>query len=241
MQQERQFITLHTLKYGESGLIINGYSREVGRESYLLRGLSKKREANVYNTLHHLSIIEGEIYNNNKSSLSLIKEITPQQRLDSIRGNIYKANIALFISELIHKSIREEEPNENLYQFFKSAILILDSTEQGYSNFHLFFITKFSTFLGFKIKNNYTTERRYFDIQSAQFTENRENSMQTMNVDESFLLYKIIGGTLEDIFAIKCNGAIRSSFTNSMIGYLSYHLGLPLELKSLSILQEIFD
>ena len=53
----------------------------------------------------------------------------------------------MFLSEILSKSILEEEKNKSFYDFIKTSLIWLDSSE-NFMNFHIQFITKLLKHLG---------------------------------------------------------------------------------------------
>ena len=55
-----QAVVLHTLIYGESGLIVSLYSRESGRETLMLNGVRSKTKGNRAALLQPMFLIDYE-------------------------------------------------------------------------------------------------------------------------------------------------------------------------------------
>jgi DNA repair protein RecO (recombination protein O) len=53
------------------------------------------------------------------------------------------------MTELLVKTLREEETNLPLFQFLVESIVYLEETEEHYENFHLQFLAKLASYLGF--------------------------------------------------------------------------------------------
>lgn len=241
---------MHTIKHGDSGMVVQCYSNRSGKQSVYFRGSAKR--AGSYSHMHRLSVLDVVTYSNGATAMPTIREITPVYSLPNIRTDVYKNTIAIFISELLVKSIREIEPNEPLFEFLKASIGILENLGQGSANFHIHFMVHLSKMLGFKPLDNYSARTPLFSIANACFTEaylvfngqkciideNRSNSH--FRSGESELLHTILNTPSTDIACIKCNGETRLAFARQMITYISHHLGISIEIKSLDILHEVF-
>lgn len=251
MLTKSQIIVLHTIKHGDSGLVVQCYSNTTGKQALYFRGASKK--GSNYALIHRLNILDVVTYTSGNGSMGTLKEITPLGSFPNIRTDIYKNTIAIFMSELLVKSIREEELNTPLYEFLKASIGVLEHLEQGVANFHLHFMVHLSKMLGFKPLDNYSPETPLFSIPTACFTEpyltfngqqciideNRSNSH--FKSSESLLLHTLLNTPFTQISAIRCNGEMRLAFARQMITYLSHHLGIGIEIKSLDVLHEVFN
>ena len=100
MLTNSQIIVLHTIKHGDNGLVVQAYSATSGRVALYLR-ISPKNKV-ILSNLHRLNILDVVTYSSG-SSMPLIKEMVPALKLDSLRTNIYKNTIAIFLSELLYK------------------------------------------------------------------------------------------------------------------------------------------
>ena len=83
-------IVLHTTRYGDSSLIVHGYTREEGRTSLMLRGAfrtsGKRRPSHPGAVLlHPLSIVNYVASKSPKAGMAYLREFSPKYRLHSIR------------------------------------------------------------------------------------------------------------------------------------------------------------
>ena len=238
MLNKSQIILLHTIKHGDNGIVLQCYSNDNGRQALYLKVSSKNKI--VISNLHRLSILNIVTYSNG-STMPFVKELEPAARFDSIRTNIYKNTIAIFLSELLVKCIRESEANLQLYGFLASSINILEHMHDGFVNFHIHFLVHLCRMMGFMPVDNYSSESVFFDVQTARFCEKMEGGENGFSKSESELLHQILNTSAINSCAIKCNGELRLSFSKKMINYLSHHLGINFEMKSMDVLHEVFS
>ena len=249
MLTKSQIIVLHTIKHGDTGIVVQCYSSTAGRCALYFRASSKNRVS--ASLLHKLNILDVVTYSNGSQSMPTIKEISAPYKITNIRSDIYKSSIAIFISELLGKTVREEEANPHLYSFLSSSIQILEHIEHGVSNFHIHFTTHLCKMLGFMPMDNYSSSTPIFDMATAKFTFAPAGAAiygsQLLGQEESMLLHALMNTpstNLEKLFCgpveLKINGEARLSFTKRMIEYISHHIGNNIEIKSLDILHQIF-
>jgi DNA repair protein RecO (recombination protein O) len=62
---------------------------------------------------------------------------------------VRKSAVAMFINEVLNKTVKEETHAHELCDFLIHAFIILDTQTEGSENFHLIFLLKLSRFLGF--------------------------------------------------------------------------------------------
>lgn len=247
MLTKSQIIVLHTIKHGDSGIVVQCYSSVAGRQALYYR--AGKKGSNLA-LLHKLNILDVVTHHSGGTAMPTIKEISAPYNLQTIRGNIYKSTIAMFISELLSKCIREAEPNRILYSFLSSSIQILEHSTDGVSNFHIHFITHLCKILGYMPLDNFSAATPVFDIASARFAPSvyvPKGECQLLCQEESLLLHVIMNtpSTALDCLQynntpLKISGDLRLSFAKHIIDYLSYHLGNKIEIKSLDVLHQVF-
>jgi len=232
-------IVLHTIKYKESGVILQGYSDRNGRESFFLNRSKNSKRSSLLSQLHPLSIIEATPSSLSFGDMTTIKEFSLPYKLESIRSNIFKSSIAIFISELLYKTIKEEECNHKMYLFLTDAILRLEAINNGIANFHAYFTVMLCEHLGYlpKIKN--TPEEPFFDIPSASYAVSESNL--SFNAKNSATLVQLASSEYNNLSDIKLTGAARGEFIKEMLRYLSFHSGYGIEVESLDVLHEVFE
>lgn len=217
-------ILLHTTKYGENNLILHSYTAESGRTNYILRGCNKKSNQ-PKGCLHPLSIITPtEVLNSKGKQLKPIKEFSPTYDLDSIRSDIYKTTMAIFIGEVLYRTLCEETPDRELYSFLEKSIILLNSLENNYANFHIWFLIAYITKLGFM----------------PNFEENSED--MAFSEEESIIIKNFLNENFEKLMFLPLSREKRSNLANSLVEYLKISLGYNnMEIKSLSVLHQVFS
>ena len=107
MEHKTKGIILHTIKYGENGLIVKIYTESYGLQSFIfnsVRGKKGKVKASIFQPLN---LVELVINLKENRSLQRIKEIRIEPAFQTIHNNIIKSSIVLFLNEILYKSIQE--------------------------------------------------------------------------------------------------------------------------------------
>jgi len=61
---------------------------------------------------------------------------------------VVKSTVALFLTEMLYKTLREEESNPELFKFFEDSLIYYDQAEKDFMNFHLQFLFKYARYMG---------------------------------------------------------------------------------------------
>ncbi|WP_293875584.1 DNA repair protein RecO [Flavobacterium sp.] len=229
-------IVLSSLKYQEKSLIVKCLTQSDGLKSYfVLNAFSAKKASQKIAYFQPLSILEIEASHKNKGTLEHFKEIKLAHAYQSISTNIVKSTIILFLSEIIHHSIREEEKNENLFLFLESALLWFDAHDDV-ANFHLILMLEMSKFLGF-YPDITAIEFNFFDIKEGIFTN--LTGTNCWNEHETAMFKKLLYLKFDSdqkIFA----GTERQILLKMLLSYYTTHLDGFKKPKSLDVLKEVF-
>lgn len=232
-------IVLHTIKYSESSLIVKVYTRNFGLQSYMVSGVRSKRSKNKATLFQPLALVDMVVSNSNKGSLQRISEITILHPYSEIPNNIVKSSIAIFLNEILYKALREEHSDEDLFDYIKNSLLVLDLKHDNCSNFHIFFMIQLSRFLGFYPQGKHTVETPIFDLKEGRFTNHTPTHVHYLTEQNSELLNNFIGATYETIADLKIDSVRRKELLQAMIAFYQLHITSFKEIRSQEILEEV--
>lgn len=219
--ESSRIIVLHQTKYSDHSLIIHAIDSGLGRQGFILRGAGRKSGGRAISEFHCLNVLDVVSSGKPESGLRYLREWEPVRPLTNIRSDLLKSSVALFIGELLYRSLTAGASDGALFEWLCSAISRLDSAEEGVANFHLWFIVRYCERMGFRPSESPEPE----DI----FTPGEE-----------VLLRAIVSRPFEEVMALPLNGSVRGSFSSKMVRYLAYHLGVTLNIRSLDVLHELF-
>jgi DNA repair protein RecO (recombination protein O) len=225
-------IALHYVKYGESSLIACFYTEKLGRQSCMVSSARKKKSSFPASFFLPLTLLEIDFYHRARRDIQQIKEVNCLMHFSSIPFNIHKSTIALFISELLYKTLKEEEANPALFDFLFNAIQLLDLKEVGSRNFHLAFLLHYMKYLGifpFMLENERMTEGRQDFILPADAGD-----------DEKEGLNQLMHSSLGQLENIRITNKTRCFLLDRIIDFYLYHLDQMAEIRSLQVLKEVF-
>lgn len=217
-----RIIVLHLTKYSDRSLIVHAIDSKEGRQSFILHGAGRKSGARTISDFHSLNVLDVISSGNPSGSMRYLREWESVRPLNSLRSDIFKSSTALFISEVLYRSFTVEAADGALFDWLCSVIDTLDSASGSIANFHLWFVAALCARMGFGPVDNF---------------EPRE----IFSPEENALLCKLVSCDFEEAMAIPLNGRARSGFSRKLVQYLSYHLGVRLEIRSLDVLHELFE
>ncbi|GAB1856959.1 DNA repair protein RecO [Flavobacteriaceae bacterium MHTCC 0001] len=239
MLSKTKAIVLSKIKYKESDLIVKCYTLEYGVLSFLVRGVLKSRKSSI-KAAYFLPLSQLEIvfnYSQNKALL-YFKEVKPYSIYTSLQLNILKSTVALFLSEILTTTLKEEEKNEALFFFLETSFQWFD-TEKECANFHLAFLLQLTKYLGF-YPDAHHQELSAFNLYDGCF-EMKSSGKYSLTGENLILLKRLLGTTFDALNTIKINASQRQSFLNVILLYFELHLDGFRKPKSQQILNQVFN
>ncbi len=229
-------IVISALKYQEKSLIVKCFTQSDGLKSYFVRdAFSHKKTNHKIGYFQPLTILEIEAVHKNKGTLENFKEVRLAFAYYSIPNSIIKGTIAMFLSEVLHHSIHEEEKNEPLFNYLETAFIWFDHHDEV-SDFHLMLLLNVTKFLGFYPSTDYQNGD-YFEMVEGTFSE--YHAITCLSLAETNALKKLMTLNLGD--ESKFNGSQRSALLTILLDYYSFHLDGFRRPKSLEVLKEVFS
>lgn len=165
-------IVLRTVKYGETSLIATLYTELFGIQSYIVNGVRKssKRSQGKAVYFQPAAMLDMLVYHNELKNLQHIREFSWAILYSRIFSDILTNAVALYMVELLQKTIKQPEPNPGLFYFIEDSFLHLDGGEgRVLANFPLFFILHLAGFFGFRIQDTYGAKNAILDLREGQF------------------------------------------------------------------------
>ena len=239
MQAKTRGIFLHHLNYSETSIIARIYTEKFGRQSYIVNGVRAKRSPMKMGFFQPFSLLDMEVYYRPGHDLQRLKDARVAVPFEQVPFDIRKSSQAIFLSEILLKCLREEEPNAGLFDFLFDAICLLDKKREGIANFHLAFLFHLTGYFGVSPQPQSDTRSAYFDLASASFCNSEPAHNQFMDVETTSKFRELFETTLESLELFTCGNRLRTVLLARLLEYYRIHLDLVGELKSLTILKEV--
>ena len=233
-------IVLHFIKYGESSVIVTIFTRDFGRQSYMVNAARSRKSQNKSSLLQPLFLVDLVAYQKPIHELHRIKELKSNQVYQNIPFNITKSSLVIFIAEVLYKSINEQESYPEMYDFIKNSLLYFDLMETGSSNFHLWFLFRLTEYLGFFPETNRVGYEGWFDMKKGEIVHFQPSHPFYANKEATEYLMKLSSLKLHEISEFVVSRAMRDTLITVMVDYYQLHFEDLGEIKSLNVLREVF-
>lgn len=220
-------IVLGYIKYRETSIIVKIYTELFGLQTYIVNGIrsaKSRQKIALYQPLTQLDLV---VYHKHNADINRISEYKCSSQYVSIPFDIRKSTLAIFLTEILNKALKEESEDSELFHFIVDSLFVLDHLDHNFESFHIQFMCKLSSFLGFSILS---AEEVFSQV-------HLHVNHKTLAVVEKQLLDELIRVSYQD--APITRGAIRRDLLEILIKFYKLHIASFGEIKSLSILAEI--
>ena len=240
MQVKTNGIVLHSIKYSDSATIVTMYTRQFGRVSYMVNAVNKKKSVYRASFLQPLSILELDVFHVIGKDIQRIKDVRNQYSFIGIPYDPTKNAVALFISEILFRILRQTEPDETVFLFLENSIQQLDCIETGISNFHLVFLVKLTRYLGFE-PNEDEVNGTYFDLMNGIFLNTKPMHVHFLSQEVSVDFAAILHSDYNDMHLLDFSRVNRLKLIDGLVEYYRLHVPDFHVLNSLAVLKSLFD
>jgi len=213
--EKTEAIMLNSVKYGDNRLILNVYTREYGR---MTLSVTIPRTSNRASALPYCQpLFQNEIEYTARGNIRRAARITPSFTYRTIPFDTAKMSVAMFLSEILTKTLTFAEKNDDLYNFIATSLQILDDMQYKGVNFHIKFLLQLTKYMGFDI-----------------------GAKHLMMPPYTLTLNQILESDFIECEQLELSGDIRSQLLKKTLDYYRQHFETLNDIKSLEVLQKIF-
>ena len=252
MLVKTEAIVLHSLKYGDSRIIVDMFTREAGRLSFIIP-LPKTQKGRLKKQYFQpMTLLEVECDLRQRVQLQKLKDARLLSPYMSIPFSSEKLAISLFTAEFLYYALRSEQQNESLFRYTIDSMMWLDMETTGFANFHLTYLMHLSRFLGFypnlevrdagvredDVKDGFNL---LFDLREGRFCSVAPMHGDVLQSHEAHLIHLLMRMDFPTMHLFQLNRQDRNRITEVLLHYYRLHIPQFPELKSLSVLQELWS
>ncbi len=233
-------IVLNTIKYGETKIFVNAYSREYGMVTLSCSSTKGKRGKGRVNCFQPLNMVEAEFETKPHSDIFPLRDVRIYCPASGIAFDPYKLSISIFLAEFLRAALRNEQKNYVLFDYITQSIEWLDAAKERFSNFHIIFMMKLSKFVGFYPNVESFRPGYWFDLTDGTFSPAVPVHGKALAPADGTIIPLLARLTFSSMHLLKMSRADRNRCTDTILEYYRLHLPYFPELKSFAVLKELF-
>jgi DNA repair protein RecO (recombination protein O) len=241
MLHKTRGIVFKTTDYGESSVVVQIYTEKFGLQAYMINGVKKpkaKINANMIQPLHLLDLV---VYHKENAGIQRISDLKNVPVLKSIPYDVIKSCLAIFLNEVLYKSIRQQSPDERLFDFVFNAVQWLDHQPSGLANFHLLFLVQLTRYLGFYPDRQNGGTADYFDMKNGVFIRYKPESFSYLSQPYTGYFHALLQCSFEHMQDIQLTNEERRSLIPKILEYYALHIEGFGHIRSHEVLEEVLS
>lgn len=239
MLLKTQGIVLRNVKFGETSLIVDIYTSEKGRQSYIINGVRSQKARVKQSVIAVSSFVDLVVYHRDTKDVNRIKEVKPAYIYQSIPFHVIKGTVALFMTELISKTVKESEENQMLFDFIVNSFIALDEAQKT-TLFPVVFPILLMPHLGFSPGNEWSQQTPIFDIREGVFVAHEPHTL-FLNAELSEIFYLLLQIDIANMEDIDISKTHRRLLLDGILDYYKHHVDNFRELNSHLVLREVLS
>ena len=241
MLTKTQAIVLHSIKYGETRLIVDMFTRNFGRQSFIV-SIPKTPKGKIKKQFFQpLTLLEIETDIRQNLQLQKLGDVRLATPFTSIPFEPDKLAISLFVAEFLYYALRSEQRNELLYDYLENSIMWLDGQQNSFANFHLVFLLRLTRFLGFYPNLDDYEDGDYFDLRESEFMRNPPVHKDFLHPEEAKKVQLMMRMDFPTMHLFRMSHEERNRLLEVALKYYRLHLPDFPEMKSIEVLQALYQ
>jgi DNA repair protein RecO (recombination protein O) len=234
-------IVLHSLKYGEKKLIVDVFTKDEGRLTFLTSIPQSNKSKIKKQFFIPLTILDIEFTLHKNRQFQHFDEIAIVSSPSMLQANQSKLAISFFIAEfLYHATKGEQAPNSTLFIYIEESLRWLEAASDNFANFHLVFMMRFTRFIGFFPNVEQYHDGDFFDLRDGVFVSLPPLHRDVLLPNEASLILSFMRMNYANMGRYQLSHVERNRIIDIVLSYYRLHVpGFP-ELKSLDILRSLF-
>jgi DNA repair protein RecO (recombination protein O) len=240
MLHKTRGIVIHTTDYSETSIVAKIYTELFGLQSYIVNSVRKKNAKIKSNVFQPLTLVDLVVYHKERGGLQRVAEVKPMPALRNIPFDIRKSSMALFLDEVLYKSLREEECNPSLFEFIFHAVQMLDLQQPVNPDFHLLFLLQYTKYLGFFPSNDYDETHCVFNLQEGNFQADVPSHPFYIPADVSAHFHHLLEVLPDFNSRLSIPVDVKRQLIEHILEYFELHLTGFSGIKSHRVLEQIF-
>ena len=248
MLQTVQGLVLRSVKYAETGLIFDVYTREYGLRGYILHGVRTAKARFAPGLLQPLSWVEMVVQHREQQDLNRVQDLRPAYVYQRLPYEPRRTAVGMFMLELAQQGLKQAEAQTSLYEFLSRCFQCLDQAPSGYQNIHLWFMVHFAAHLGFAPRKGELSDWNpdyCFDLKEGEFMLSGRSGAFAFSPENSLVLHSLLDLPLEAALELRLHDSLgrywRRQFIEDMLRFYHYHLDGFKGLQAYKIWMEVLE
>ncbi len=241
MQVKTEAIVLKCVSYADRKMVVEMFTADYGHLAFAVTVSASGRGKMKKQYFMPLSILDIAFDLRANHPLQRISDIRLVYPMPQLYDDAVKLPVAMFVTELLAVATRNEQTNSLLYLYIKQGVEWLSVAAEGIADFHLIFMAKLARFLGFSPDDRTYADGSWFDLREGCFTCVRPMHHDVANPDLTRNIVALVRCDSFSLTNLRLSRTDRNACLDALVDYYRLHLPAFPELKSITVLRQVFE
>lgn len=234
-------IVLSIIPHDDQKQFVHIYTERFGKETFSVSAKRSRRSPTSRSMFAPLTLLDLDVEHRAHSEIHRIKDahILSSPYLP-VSCSPYTTTQCIFMAELLDKCIREIEPNPTLWQYIQQSVKLLESGAKD-PNFHLIFTVNLCSLIGFHIDTTNYSPGMQFDVSEGIFTHAPIFHPYYLLPESAEWLHRLLCLESKHSANLQLNHIQRNTLLDMLLTFLKLHIPEMGEVRSITVLKEIFS
>ncbi len=239
MYERIDCIALRLVKHSDRSSILSAYTRQRGRMSFLVPAGNGKEAARRRAVLMPGSRFSCVANIREGNQIPNMRDVMPRGEVNVFPDPV-KSATTLFIADFMNTLLREQLPDELMFEYCDSMLAFHDSSTKGIANFHLLFMIRMMHFAGIEPDVSTYSPGYLFDMVDGVFRDSAPLHGKYLERHEAQAVANLLRMNHRNMSRWKLSASQRNQILDRLIEYYSLHFSSLRSMKSLDVLRSLF-
>lgn len=240
MLHKTRGIVLKTINHRETSVICQIFTEKFGLQSYIIHGVKRSKAKIHINILQPLHLLDMVVYHKSTAGIQRISEARQSPVFMRIPYDDKKRSLVIFLNEVLSKCLKQQSPDEPLFEYIYHAIIWLDQSSETPSNYHLYFLLRLSKFMGFYPSVS-QEKLPFFDLKEGVFCSSTPYHNLYLDETRTQQWLTILLSSFRELHRVHISLSDRRALLNHLMEYYALHVDNFGNVNSHYILEEVFS
>jgi DNA repair protein RecO (recombination protein O) len=232
-------IVLRTVKFRDTSLIADVFTRTLGLKTYIINGVFRNKPKYAPSMLELGCVLDMVVYNREGKNINRVKELKSAIYPNLSIGNIHRLAVKMFIVELTRKTIRTDEVQMEIYDFLRSCIWSIEDSSKSFSNIHLYYMVCLLDLVGLSPDLSDWPKYKILHIQEGRLIAEEPEIGMFIPSHIVASIIELLQGHKEHLEEVKLGKEQRRAIIEHLMLYYIYHIDKFPHLNTYSIYKQL--
>jgi len=231
-----RIIVLSSTAHGDDSHIVRVFSRTLGVIPLWVRIGKSKRARGEWAKWHPLALLEvRSLSRKGSEGLFRASSVERSLRLDAIHSDVRRSAVAFFLAEFLWRTFPEEAAHPEVVDWTWQWVEVLDQTDRP-ASVHVRYLAGMTKLLGIAPEAAPAKPYHGLELGTGEYVEVNHGDEMHLSPAATRTYWQLIQGVQSPIPAAEQRELVRG-----MVRYIQLHLSGERPLKSLEVLEAIFQ